>query len=72
VIIEFTAYVVHQIEDTVRFISVDKPGAARKWAKSVKRSVMKLTEFPYIGRIAPEFADENIHELLSPFTTQSD
>lgn len=63
-IIEFSERAVFQIEEIVRFIAVDKPGAARQWADAVRQSVMKLEEFPRIGRIVPEFSDEHIRELL--------
>ncbi len=62
--IEFSERAACQIEEIVRFIAVDKPGAARKWADAVRQSVMKLEDFPYIGRVVPEFADEHIRELL--------
>ena len=48
----------------MRFIAVDKPGAARNWAESVRQSVMKLADFPYIGRVVPEFSENSLRELL--------
>ncbi|MEI6757306.1 MAG: type II toxin-antitoxin system RelE/ParE family toxin [Chlorobium sp.] len=63
-IIEFSERAVFQIEEIVRFIAADKPAAARKWAEAVQQSVMKLEDFPYIGRIVPEFVDESVRELL--------
>ena len=63
-IIEFSQRAVSQIADIVRFIAADKPGAAKKWANAIEQSVIKLADFPYIGRIVPEFVDESIRELL--------
>jgi plasmid stabilization system protein ParE len=63
-IVEFSERAASQIEEVVRFIAVDKPGAARNWAESVRQSVMKLADFPYIGRIVPEFSDDTLRELL--------
>ncbi len=63
-VIEFSERAVGQIADVVRFIAVDKPGTAKKWAAAVEQSVMKLADFPFIGRIVPEFVDESIRELL--------
>ena len=48
----------------MRFIAVDKPGAARNWVESVRQSVMKLADFPYIGRVVPEFSEDSLCELL--------
>lgn len=62
--IEFSERAVRQITDVVRVIADDKPVAARKWAESVRKSVMKLADYPYIGRMVPEFVDESIRELL--------
>ena len=63
-IIEFSERAVFQIEEIVRLIAVDKPGADRHWADAVRQSVIKLEDFPYIGRVVPEFSDEHIRELL--------
>ena len=63
-IVEFSERAACQIEEIVRFIAVDKPGAARNWAESARQSVMKLADFPFIGRIVPEFSDEGLRELL--------
>ena len=62
-IIEFSERAVFQIEEIVRLIAVDKSGAARHGADAVRQSVIKLEDFPYIGRVVPEFSDENIREL---------
>ncbi len=50
-IVEFSERAASQIEEVVRFIAVDKPGAARNWAESVRHIVMKL-------------ASKNYHRLL--------
>ena len=36
--------------DTVKYISKDKPGAARNWAAEIKMTVTKLGDFPRMGR----------------------
>ncbi len=50
--------------EIVRFISKDKPGAARAWMSALRKSVDKLAKFPQLGRVVPEYGDETIRELL--------
>lgn len=50
--------------DTVKYISKDKPKAAKNWADEIKQSVEKLAEYPRMGRIVPEFSDESIREII--------
>lgn len=48
----------------VKFIAKDKPQAARKWAADIRQSVLKLSDFPKIGRTVPEYGDETIREII--------
>jgi addiction module RelE/StbE family toxin len=50
--------------DTVKYISKDKPEAALNWATEIKKSVTKLSDYPRLGRIVPEFSDESIREII--------
>lgn len=50
--------------EIARFIANDKPHAARKWATDIRQSVLKLSDFPMIGRIVPEYGDESIREII--------
>ncbi len=52
------------LAEIVKFIAYDKPQAARKWAASILESVSKLSDLPRIGRIVPEYADDNIREIV--------
>ncbi|MBD3383387.1 type II toxin-antitoxin system RelE/ParE family toxin [candidate division KSB1 bacterium] len=54
----------NDVVNTVKYISRDKPKAAKKWAIEIKRSIQNLSDFPRLGRIVPEFSDENIRELV--------
>ena len=49
----------------VRFISYDKPHAARKWAAKIRQSISKLSDFPMMGRVVPEYGDKTIREIIS-------
>ena len=43
---------------------MDKPKAAQKWAAEIKKSVIKLADYPRLGRIVPEFSDDSIREII--------
>jgi toxin ParE1/3/4 len=62
--VEFSELAVNQITEVTRVIAADKPVAAKKWVESIRKSVIKLSDYPYIGRMVPEFVDESIRELL--------
>ncbi|MFQ5864757.1 MAG: type II toxin-antitoxin system RelE/ParE family toxin [bacterium] len=60
----FSARAKADLAEYVEFISNDKPQAAREWAASIQQSVLKLSDFPQIGRTVPEYADETIREII--------
>ncbi|EAT59509.1 type II toxin-antitoxin system RelE/ParE family toxin [Chlorobium ferrooxidans] len=62
--VEFSERAARQITDVVRYIAADKPAAAKKWADSVKKAVRKLSDYPHLGRVVPEFVDASLRELL--------
>lgn len=53
-----------ELIDTVKCFSLDKAKAAPDWANEIKKSVMKLGDYPRLGRIVPEFSDESIREII--------
>lgn len=60
----FTPQANQDLLEIVRFISKDKPGAAQSWIRTLRKSVEKLSKFPHLGRIVPEYGDETIRELI--------
>jgi toxin ParE1/3/4 len=46
------------------YIALDNPQAARKWAFQTREAVKKLAELPRIGRVVPEFGQEDLRELI--------
>lgn len=50
--------------EIVRYIARDKPQAARKWAASIRKSARRLSTFPQLGRVVPEYGDEKIREII--------
>jgi len=62
--IVFSARAQSDLAEFVKFIACDKPQAARKWAVNIRQSVLKLTDFPKMGRTVPEYGDETIREII--------
>ncbi len=55
--------------DDVDAIAAYIAGDSEAYAASVVRSILdkarRLSEFPYIGRVVPEFGDETIREIFA-------
>lgn len=52
------------IEDIVRYISVDDPDRALRFGRFLIHHTKSLGEFPELGRVVPEFGDEAIREII--------
>jgi len=52
------------IEDIVRYISIDSSNQALRFGRLLIRHTKTLAAFPERGRVVPEFADESIRELI--------
>lgn len=52
------------LAEYLRLIAYEKPLAARKWLAEIQQAIAALPEFPRMGRIVPEYGDENIRELI--------
>lgn len=50
--------------DIVTYISKDKPKASQDWAEEIKKSVLKLGDYPRLGRIVPEYSEDSIREII--------
>jgi toxin ParE1/3/4 len=46
------------------YVSVDKPGAARKLASSIREKVLRLRDHPLSGRVVPELAERGYREVV--------
>lgn len=53
-----------RMEEAVRFVARDKPGAARRWAEQLLLRVDRLAEFPESGRVVPEIDRDDIREIV--------
>ena len=62
--IVFSSQAKTDLAEIVKFIAYDKPQEARNWAANIRQSVLKLGDFPKMGRTVPEFGEETIRELI--------
>jgi toxin ParE1/3/4 len=53
---------VEDLEAIAQYIAVDSNAYAAAVVKRILDIARHLSQFPYAGRIVPEFADENIRE----------
>jgi plasmid stabilization system protein ParE len=53
-----------RLRETARYIAADDPDAARRWADGLFDVVQRLADFPESGRLAPEFEDRDVRELV--------
>ncbi len=52
------------LRDIVRYISVDSAERAVGFARLLVTSIKRLSDFPEMGRVVPEFADPSIREIV--------
>ena len=52
------------LEDIVRYISIDDPDQAERFGRFLLYHIRSLSQFPERGRIVPEFDDESIREII--------
>ncbi len=62
--IVFSSRAKTDLAEIVKFIADDKPQAVRKWIANIRQSVLKLSDFPKMGRTVPEYGDETTREII--------
>lgn len=62
--ITWTEPALNDLCNIIYFIAKDSPIYAERFGLNVVESPKRLEQFPYSGRIVPEFKDENIRELI--------
>ena len=55
---------IQSFEDTVRYIAKDSPYYASNFASKILHALEKLTKYPHIGRIVPEYKNPSLRELI--------
>jgi toxin ParE1/3/4 len=56
---------VEDLEEIATYISRDSANYAKSVLRTILAKTRKLAEFPFIGRIVPEFANESIREIFA-------
>lgn len=62
--IVFTKPAIADLEGLVAYIARDNPQAAERFGYEIIEKAEKLDEFPFLGRVVPEFKLENIREII--------
>ena len=47
-----------------RYISGDKPAAAKRWVDHLKVRAREVIHAPYAGRMVPEFSRDDLREVI--------
>lgn len=50
--------------EILRFIALDKPGAARAWVARLQDRARKIPQNPRLGRVVPELEREDVREVI--------
>ena len=50
--------------DLKDYISLDSPLNAKRFISSLFNTVERLVEYPFSGRVVPEFDDEQLREII--------
>jgi len=53
-----------RMEEAVRFIARDKPGAAHRWAEQLLKRIDRLAQHPESGRVVPGLDRDDIREII--------
>jgi toxin ParE1/3/4 len=68
VTVRWTSRALAGMNDSLEYIALDNPEAARRLGRRLKAATRALPRFPQRGRVVPELQDPRIRELLvGPF-----
>jgi len=62
--IRWSETAVADLESIRDFISEDSETEAIKFLNEIKKKVLEIPDFPFLGRIVPEMDDEKIREII--------
>jgi toxin ParE1/3/4 len=62
--IAFTKPAIADLDGLVSFIARDNPQAAERFGHEIIVKAEKLNQFPFLGRVVPEFKIEIIREII--------
>jgi len=62
--VAWTELSVEKLEEIADYISIDNQASAKNWVINIRKSVVKLNDFPELGRVVPEIGRKDIRELV--------
>lgn len=62
--VSFSPSARRDLQGIVRYISMDAPERALRFGQFLLNSTKRLTDFPEMGRMVPEFGDPGIREIV--------
>ena len=62
--IVFTKPAIADLGGLVSYIARDNPQAAERFGCEIIEKAEKLDQFPFLGRVVPEFKIENLREII--------
>lgn len=62
--IVFTKPAIEDLSNLVAFISRDNPTAGERFGYELAEKAQNLAEYPFIGRVVPEFKIESLREVI--------
>ena len=64
----WTEHAYAQLDEAMAFIARERPDTAVSWLERILDAAQSLAELPDRGRVVPEFAREDVRELIiSPY-----
>ena len=64
-LIIWSQHAAEDLDAIAEYISQDSDAYAKSVVRTILEKVRLLSEFPYIGRIVPEFEDDSIREIFA-------
>jgi len=54
-----------ELEEIAQFIALDSEHYSKAVVRTILRKTRRLGDFPYIGRVVPEFEDDSMREIFA-------
>ena len=64
-IVVWSPRAIDDVDGLATHIALDSEAYAASVVRIILEKARKLSEFPYIGRVVPEFGDEEIREVFA-------
>jgi len=64
-ILSWSPRAVEDLDSIAAYVAADSEYYAASVVRSILQKTRKLSEFPFLGRMVPEFEDESIREIFA-------